>query len=633
MVEDESIVAMDISTTLQSLGYEVVGTAATGEDAIVMAEEKRPDLILMDIVLKGDMDGVEAAEQIRSILDIPVVYLTAYSDDQTLARAKLTEPFGYILKPFEERELHTNIEMALYKHMLERSLRESEEKFRTITTAALDAIIKINNEGRVVLWNPGAEKIFGYSAGEMLGRDVHEALAPEDDLKRFRKRFAEFRRTGRGPAVGRVLELEAIRKDGTRIPIEISLSSVMVQGQWNAIAIIRDISERKQAERELREAKERFEVLFNSGNDMIFVHEVADDGTAGRIIAVNDMATETLGYSREELIGMTPADIRLEDEVHPETRRIISGERTSALIERTLRASDGREIPVEINLRTFDLSGQRAVLAIARNITERKEAQRALEESEANLRDLFDNATDLIQQVDPEGRILSVNRAWCETLGYTREEALAMNVMDIICPDHRAECMAMFKRVMNGETLRLVETEFYTKDGRRIIVEGNVNSRIEDGKVVHTRGFFRDITERKQAERAREESERKYIALVERANDGIVIISEGRLTFWNDKVLEVTGYTAEGIDGIEFLDLIAPEYREMVAERHIARLEGKPVPSQYEIELVRKDGSRVPVEVNAIVIDLSGEPVVLAYIRDITERKRAETLERERAKG
>jgi len=119
IVEDERIVAEDLKRCLEKLGYTVPGVVSFGEEAIREAEGKRPDLVLMDIMLNGDLDGIEAAEQIRTRLNIPIIYLTAYADKNTLERAKATEPFGYILKPFEERELHIVIEMSLYKHQAE----------------------------------------------------------------------------------------------------------------------------------------------------------------------------------------------------------------------------------------------------------------------------------------------------------------------------------------------------------------------------------------------------------------------------------------------------------------------------------------------------------------------------------
>lgn len=127
IVEDESIVAMDIERRLKTLGYSVLGHVMSGEDAVVRSEKDSPDLVLMDIHLKGKMDGIEAADKIRMLYDIPVIYITAYSDEATLERAKVTEPFGYILKPFQEREIHSAIEMAMYKHRAEQELREAKE--------------------------------------------------------------------------------------------------------------------------------------------------------------------------------------------------------------------------------------------------------------------------------------------------------------------------------------------------------------------------------------------------------------------------------------------------------------------------------------------------------------------------
>jgi len=127
VVEDEGIIAKDIQMSLRHLGYEVPSTVASGEQAIKKAEVEKPDLILMDIVLQGEMDGIEAATRIRSRFDIPVIYLTSYSDKETMERAKGTEPYGYILKPFDESKVDTTIKMALLKHKMEKSFRERKK--------------------------------------------------------------------------------------------------------------------------------------------------------------------------------------------------------------------------------------------------------------------------------------------------------------------------------------------------------------------------------------------------------------------------------------------------------------------------------------------------------------------------
>jgi two-component system sensor histidine kinase/response regulator len=130
IVEDESIVVMELRERLKRLGYEVMGVASSGEEAILKAEELHPDMVLMDIRLQGQMNGIQAAEAVRSRFDIPVVYLTAFADDDTLQKARMTEPFGYLIKPFEERQLHSTLEMALQKHKLEAALRESQRHLR-----------------------------------------------------------------------------------------------------------------------------------------------------------------------------------------------------------------------------------------------------------------------------------------------------------------------------------------------------------------------------------------------------------------------------------------------------------------------------------------------------------------------
>ncbi|KKM05757.1 hypothetical protein LCGC14_1750900, partial [marine sediment metagenome] len=161
IVEDERIEAEDIKMSLQKLGYAVSGTAFSGMGAITKAEKLHPDLVLMDIVLGGKMDGIEAASIINSRLDIPVIYLTAYADKKMLERAKVTEPFGYIIKPYEDRELLSIIEIALYKHKMEKTLRASKASFHNIVEKSVDGIIIVDRDGIVRFVNRTAKLLLG----------------------------------------------------------------------------------------------------------------------------------------------------------------------------------------------------------------------------------------------------------------------------------------------------------------------------------------------------------------------------------------------------------------------------------------------------------------------------------------
>ena len=140
VVEDENIVAKDIQNRLESLGYRVTSVVATGEKALQEITENVPDLVLMDIMLKGNVDGVQAAERIRERISVPIVYLTAYADQITLDRAKITEPYGYLLKPFEKRELCAAIEIALCRYATERKLKENEHRLATTLKSIADAV-------------------------------------------------------------------------------------------------------------------------------------------------------------------------------------------------------------------------------------------------------------------------------------------------------------------------------------------------------------------------------------------------------------------------------------------------------------------------------------------------------------
>lgn len=172
VVEDEIITADDIRESLQDMGYTVLAVVSSGEEAIIKVKEDTPDLVLMDIMLSGEMDGIETAKQILFRFNIPVVYLTAYSDKTILERAKITEPFGYILKPFNDRELHINIEIAFYKHKMERELRDSEKWLAAILENLGEAVIATNKKGIIKFMNPFAEAITCWKREDALDKPL-----------------------------------------------------------------------------------------------------------------------------------------------------------------------------------------------------------------------------------------------------------------------------------------------------------------------------------------------------------------------------------------------------------------------------------------------------------------------------
>jgi diguanylate cyclase (GGDEF)-like protein/PAS domain S-box-containing protein len=246
VVEDESIVALDIQERLESLGYEVPATAASGEKAIRLAGALRPDLILMDIQLQGQMDGVEAADQIRHQFNIPVIYLTANADHPTVQRAKVTEPFGYVIKPFEERELHTTIEVALYKHRAEQTLRESEERYRLLVELSPEAIV-VQSDDQIVYANPAAASLFGAENVEtLLGFAVADFVHPDHC-----ENFLAHARHLRGSQQSDLKAEKFVRLDGAVRDVEVVMASVTYGGKPATQILTRDITERRRAEEQL----------------------------------------------------------------------------------------------------------------------------------------------------------------------------------------------------------------------------------------------------------------------------------------------------------------------------------------------------------------------------------------------
>jgi PAS domain S-box-containing protein len=220
VVEDERIVAEDIQDILRSLGHSVCGVASSGEEAVEKAGETRPDLVLMDIMLDGTMDGVEAAEQISAPLDIPVVYLTAYADDSTLERAKLTSPYGYVLKPFEERDVHSAIEMALHKHAADRTLRARARLYSATLNSIGHVVVAADTSGNVTFVNSAAEVLTGWRLEDARGKPLKDVLriVHGETGNAAERIVARVLRGGGIAAIGEGYLF--VTEDGARLPVD-----------------------------------------------------------------------------------------------------------------------------------------------------------------------------------------------------------------------------------------------------------------------------------------------------------------------------------------------------------------------------------------------------------------------------
>ncbi len=296
VVEDEKIIAKGIEKRLKGMGYAVAGLASTGEEAVRKAVEIRPDLVLMDISLGSGMDGVAAAGLIRRQVDLPVVYLTAFSDSDTLQRAKITEPFGYILKPYEDKDLQTAIEIGLYKHKMDRRLRENEQWLAATLGSIGDGVIATDEQGRVRFMNALAEQLTGWAHADALGRGVQEVFHIFEGRTRQLVENPVVDALRKGEAATLAPNTILANRAGAELPIDDSAAPIRdAHGRIvGAVLVFRDITERCRLEEHLRQAQKMEAVGRLAGG-------IAHD--------FNNLVTIITGFSELLLDSGLPAEI------------------------------------------------------------------------------------------------------------------------------------------------------------------------------------------------------------------------------------------------------------------------------------------------------------------------------------
>lgn len=240
IVEDQLIIALDLELILVNLGYEVAGIVNTGEESIEFVKNNRPDLVLMDIMLSGDIDGISAAEVIHKTLDVPIIYLTAHSDEKSLERAHVTGPYGYIVKPIQERELYTSIEIALHRFNMDRVLKRSEMKYRTLFEQSLDPIFITDENAVIIDANPSMVELFGYTIEQIIGHRADEFFKEQNEYQNI---IAQARTKG---AVSN-FECRMLTNSGMVLDVQITVRKYEYgrEGGEGYQGIIRDVTQYK----------------------------------------------------------------------------------------------------------------------------------------------------------------------------------------------------------------------------------------------------------------------------------------------------------------------------------------------------------------------------------------------------
>jgi len=412
LVEDESLEAMELKLTLESFGYEVPYVASCSEEAVEKALGIMPDLILMDIVLKGDTDGIEAVSKIKD-LNIPVIYLTAHSEESTIERAKFTEPYGYIIKPYDRTELKYAIEFAIYKNQMEKELKENKENFRAIAENSIDSILIAVEKGKHVYVNPQAVELTGYTKEELLNTQI-EDIAHPDEIINLKERY-DLRMAGK--QIPSTYETRIVRKDNKIVPIEISATKTIWRNQPAVMVQVSDITSRKKIEEKLKLAS-----LYNRSLIEVSLDPLVTIGPDGKVTDVNNSTETVTGYKRDEIIGSDFSNYFTEPEKAKKGYKKVFHKGFVKDYPLKIQHRNGHITPVLYNASVYkDDSGKVVgVFAAARDITQIIEAKKNIQ----MLANVVESTDDAIITKSLDGIILSWNKGAEQIYGYSSEEVL-----------------------------------------------------------------------------------------------------------------------------------------------------------------------------------------------------------------
>ncbi len=516
IVEGDLMVAKDLKRRLRILGYDVSAIASGGLSAIELARETMPHLVLMDVMPAGDMDGVEAAGVIQTSLGIPIVFVTACTEDHVVDRAMEAEPFGYLVRPFTEKELRSTIETALVKSRAERALVRAKDEWERTFDAVPDLIIILDDKHRIVQANKATVERLGIQREEIVGKSCFEC----------------FHQTASPPAfcphsvllVDGKPHFAEVSEERLDTVFEVSVSPLHdLDGRLiGSVHVAHDITARKKAELNLKQSEERYRMLVEHANDIVFRTDAA-----GRFAFVNPVVLRITGYSAEEVIGRPYLDF-----VHPEhkdemkrfyefqfLKKIPETYYQYRLITKAGKsvwmAQHGQLLMEEDSVTGFQ--------AIARDITARKEAEDALrrahheleervlertselaranaqlKESEARVRSLFEAAEDCVFVQDRDLAYTLVNPAMERLLGRPASEMLGRTDEDLFGEETGKHTREVSARVLRGQSVE-VELSRMIRGEWTTFHETRAPLRDSSGTVIGVCGIARDITERKAA--------------------------------------------------------------------------------------------------------------------------------------
>jgi PAS domain S-box-containing protein len=504
-----------------------------------------------------------------------------------------------------------------------RSAQSAMRRLADFVESSEDAIVTAALDGTIETWNPAAERLFGHPARAAVGRPV-TLIAPEEGVAEVRRNM---RLLKEGHSIG-PYETQRVRSDGRVVNVSVTLSPI--RDARGALAgssrIFRDITEQKRAEHELRQSEAFYRSLFENLSDCIFIVDVTSDQRF-KLVSFNPAEERAVGMTTAQVAGrftddVLPGDVA--EQVNRNFRRCVE-ERRITHYEEVLDLPKGR-VPFLTTLIPLTAPNGRIhrIIGVASDISERKQTEQALQASETHYRSLIEHGMDQVTIMGADGRFTYASPSVTRLLGWDPDQLIGQMVFGYVHPDDVPRVQAAFGRALQGETAAIREVfRCRHKDGSWRVFESVVTNLLNEPTVAGVVINSRDITDRTRAEEALQASETRLQSLFAGIDDALFVHdTEGRIIDCNEAACQRLGYSREELLTMHTSDVDAPEFASGFRERLGKQLRQGRV--TLEGLHVTKDGRRIPVDIHTMVIDYHGSKAVLALMRDITDRKRAE---------
>ncbi len=624
IVEDESLIALEIETRLQKYGYEICGKAISSEDAISIALNQKPDLILMDVMIKGKLDGIQTAEEINKHDSIPIIYLTAFVDQKTLDRAKETAPFGYLTKPIQERDLRSTIEMALHKSQIENELKVTKNWLQITLASIGDGVIVTDAQGKINFMNAVAEKMTGWKIDQAAGLELSKIFNIENETTSEKIENPVNLVLLTGEIVHLSNHTVLISKSGERLSILDSAAPIKdeknnIQG---VVLVFHDNTERKKAQQAFIHESNFRRLIIDFAAEGIFAVSGLNRFPDVTFTVWNDQMFEITGYTMDEINKAGISNLPFYAEISESLSKLIDdlmkfGMVTGMEFDFLDKSGARKTLSISSSIIKQE-NGNDLVVGLISDLSEKKKVEIKIKESEENFRTLAEN-TPVGIFIHRGEEFVFANKSACDQLEYSLEEFKKMKFWGAVHPDYLDKVKEIANsRLNDSSTPKTYEIKMITKSRAEKWVEITATKIIYGGSPALI-GIAIDITERKQVE----EKFLLFAHAIRNIFDCVTITDlDNNLLYVNEAFEKTYGYSSAEVLG-KHISIVAAYDNDKIENIRIETLK-----NGWTGELVnkRKDGSVFPISLTTSTIyDYNNNPVGLVGVTtDISERKIAE---------